>query len=97
MTIASAQSLPRLGGLPATLPKEGAVSLELVEGAPVFRASAKVQTRVEALLDKQKTMELSQEENRELNRYEEFDDYLSYLNRLVRNLLAVPVRQGTNN
>jgi hypothetical protein len=97
MSIASVQPLPRLGGLPTTFPKEGAVSLELVEGAPVFRASAKVQTRVEALLDKQKAMELSQEENRELDRYEEFDDYLSYLNRLVRNLLTAPVRRGMDN
>lgn len=97
MNIASVQPLPRLGGLPASFPKDGAVSLELVEGAPVFRASTRVQTRVETLLDKQKTMQLSQEENRELDRYEEFNDYLSYLNRLVRNLLAAPVRQGTNN
>lgn len=97
MSVASIQSLPRLGGLPATFPKEGAVSLELVEGAPVFRASAKVQSRIETLLDKQKTVQLSQEEDRELDRYEEFDDYLSYLNRLVRNLLAAPVRQGMSN
>lgn len=86
MGVVSVQSLPRLGSLPATLPKEGAVSLELVEGAPVFRASAKVQTRIETLLDKQHVTQLSQEENRELDRYEEFDDYLSFLNRLVRNV-----------
>ena len=97
MGAATAQSLPRLGGLPTTLPKEGAVSLELVEGAPVFRASAKVQTRVETLLDKQQTTRLSQEETRELDRYEEFDDYLSTLNRLVRNLLVAPVYQGAAN
>ncbi len=84
MGVATVQSLPRLGGLPTTLPKEGAVSLDLVEGAPVFRASARVQTRIETLLDKQKATQLSQEETRELDRYEEFDDYLSYLNRLVR-------------
>ncbi|MCX6028282.1 MAG: hypothetical protein NT169_03140 [Chloroflexi bacterium] len=97
MGVATEQSLPRLGGLPTTLPKEGAVSLELVEGAPVFRASAKVQTRIETLLDKQKATQLSQEETRELDRYEDFDDYLSYLNRLVRNLLVAPVYQGTVN
>jgi len=97
MSAVSVQSLPRLSSLPATFPKEGAVSLELVEGAPVFRASTTVQTRIETLLDKQRTMQLSQEEDRELDRYEEFDDYLSYLNRLARNLLVAPMRQGASN
>ncbi len=84
MCAMAVQSLPRIGGLPATMPKEGSVSLELVEGAPVFRASAKVQARIETLLDKQQIAQLNSAEERELDRYEEIDDYLSYLNRLVR-------------
>ncbi len=33
-------ALPKLAALPVTLPLEGAVRLELVEGVPVLRASA---------------------------------------------------------
>ncbi|MCG2769462.1 MAG: hypothetical protein L6435_13940, partial [Anaerolineae bacterium] len=36
---------------------------------------------------KQKASRLSAEEEQELDRYEEVDDYLSFLNRIVRNLL----------
>lgn len=77
---------PKLQSLPATLPIEGAVSIELQEGIPIFRASSTVQARIETLLDKQQTSGLSAEEEQELNNYEEIDDYLSFLNRTVRNL-----------
>ena len=33
---------------------------------------------------------LAPEETTELDRYEELDEYLSFLNRMVRNMLAAP-------
>ena len=78
--------LPRLHHLPASLPLDGAVRLELQNGLPVLRASAAIQRRIAALLRKQQETELSLAETDELERYEEIDDYLSFLNRIVRNL-----------
>jgi hypothetical protein len=80
------QSLPRLEKLPALLPLEGAVRIELEEGVPVFRASDVIQARIEDLVMKQGNGELSPGEEKELDRYEEIDDYLSFVNRVVRNL-----------
>ena len=80
-------SLPRLDRLPTSLPVEGAVRIELEEGTPVFRASSAVQARIETLLSKQGAIGLSQEEEQELDGYEDVDDYLSFLNRVVRNLV----------
>ena len=80
---------PELHTLPATLPLEGAVRIELQENIPIFRASAYVQERIETLLLKQQEASLTEEELEELNQYEEIDDYLSFLNRVVRNLLQV--------
>ncbi|MGB3266456.1 MAG: hypothetical protein WBA89_21150 [Microcoleus sp.] len=37
-------------------------------------------------MDKQQTLPLNHEEEQELNLYEEIDDYLSFVNRTVRNL-----------
>lgn len=79
-------SPPKLHYLPATLPMEGAVRIEIEEGVPIFRASDAVQARIERLLLKQRGARLSAEEARELDAYEEIDDYLSFLNRVVRNL-----------
>jgi len=76
---------PRLQRLPVTLPIDGAVLLELQEGVPIFRASSAVQKRIAALLRKQPASELSTEEAEELDQYEAIDDYLSFLNRVVRN------------
>jgi hypothetical protein len=83
--------LPNLRSLPQNLPLEGAVRMELVEGVPIFRATSLVQTRIEALIAKQKNCVLSPAEEEELDCYEEVDDYLSFVNRMVRNtLLAQP-------
>jgi hypothetical protein len=83
--------LPNLRSLPQNLPLEGAVRMELVEGIPIFRASSLVQTRIEALLAKQQDHPLSPEEEEELDCYEDVDDYLSFVNRMVRNAsLATP-------
>lgn len=77
---------PQLTHLPATLPIECAVRIELEDGIPVFRASSAVQNQIEALLAKQQTTPLSSEEEQELDCYEEIDDYLSFVNRTLRNL-----------
>ena len=78
--------LPQLENLRDTLPLEGAVRIELVEGIPMFRASTTVKNRIQELLDKQQTLPLNPDEEQELNLYEEIDDYLSFVNRTVRNL-----------
>ena len=78
---------PRLDQLPTTLPDDGAISMALEDGAPIFRASASVQTRIQQLMAKQRLRPLTAVEEEELDRYEEIDDYLSHLNRLMRNLV----------
>jgi len=87
--------LPNLHNLPASLPIEGAVRIELEEGVPIFRASQAVQTRVESLLSKQQSSQLTSQEEQELDRYEEIDDYLSFLNRTVRNLFQNQSQQSS--
>ncbi|GAP95405.1 hypothetical protein [Leptolyngbya sp. NIES-2104] len=78
--------LPALQNLPATFPIEGAVRIELTEGIPIFKASSSVQNRIETLLDKQQIENLTPEENQELDHYEAINDYLSFVNRTIRNL-----------
>ena len=56
----------KLNRLPETLQVEGAIRLELVEGIPIFRASDRVQNRLENLLSKQKESTLNSEEEKEL-------------------------------
>ena len=87
-------SLPKLDRLPASLPLEGAVRIELEEGIPIFRATVTVQTRIEELLVKQQQSSISEEEEQELDCYEEIDDYLSLVNRTVRNLFFTQNQQG---
>ena len=84
----------RLHNLPATLPREGAIRIEIEEGIPIFRASKRVQTRIEELLTKQVDIGLTGQEEEELERYEEVDDYLSFLNRIVRNLLQTQLKES---
>lgn len=79
-------TIPKLDHLPETWLRDGAVHLELEQGVVIFRASAAVQTRIAELLDKQKATALTAAEERELTDYEEIDDYLSHVNRLIRNL-----------
>lgn len=82
----SVQPFPTLDHLPNALPLEGAVRIELQEGTPIFQASTLVQARIEELLGRQLEGVLTPEEVVELDQYEEIDDYLSFLNRVVRNL-----------
>lgn len=81
------QPLPQLRSLPAMLPLEGAVRIELEEGVPVFRASGVIRDRIEDLIAKQQREGLSQREEEEFDRYEEIDDYLSFANRVMRNVI----------
>lgn len=85
---------PKLNSLPTTLPIEGAVRIDLEEGIPVFRASTTVQSRIEELLAKQQNTPLSAEEEKELDCYEEIDDYISFVNRTIRNLAVAPTQQA---
>lgn len=80
------ESVPKLRGLPVSLPRENAVEIELEAGVLVFRASQTAQNKIENLLRKQNETGLNQAEEKELQEYEEIDDYLSFLNRLTRNL-----------
>jgi hypothetical protein len=79
-------SVPKLQGLPVSLPREKVVEVDVEQGVMLFRVSKKAQERIEKLLSKQKKTELNESEETELDRYEEIDDYLSFLNRLTRNL-----------
>jgi hypothetical protein len=72
----------KLEHLPNCLPLDGAVRIELVEGVPIFRASVTVMERIATLLAKQKESSLTLEEENELDKYEELDDYLSLVNRV---------------
>jgi hypothetical protein len=78
--------IPKLQRLPETFLRDGSVQLELEQGVVIFRATAAMQDRIAELLEKQHAAVLSQVEARELNDYEELDDYLSHVNRLIRNL-----------
>ncbi len=78
--------LPKLQSLPKSFPLEGAVNIELVEGVPIFRASNTIVKRINTLLEKQEKFLLNSEEEQELDLYEEIDDYLSLVNRTVRNI-----------
>ena len=78
--------LPKLSKLPTTLPRDGSINLVLEGSVPTFRAAPAVVGRVTQLLERDRGGELSQAETEELERYEELDDYLSHLNRVVRNL-----------
>ena len=79
--------LPRLQSLSISFPLDGAVRIELEEGALVFKASHLIQNRIEALIRKQRDTYLNTEDETELNQYEEMDDFLSFVNRVVRNLM----------
>jgi hypothetical protein len=74
-----------LKSLLETLPMDGVVRIDLCEGVPVFRAPPQIQERIEELLEKQQAAALTADEAREISWYEQLDDFLSLVNRLVRN------------
>lgn len=86
MTTSLKDPILTLGDLPAALRREGAINLEVEQGIIILRASKAVQDRIESLLHKQQTAKLTRSEKKELQQYEQIDDYLSLLNRLSRNL-----------
>lgn len=77
----------RLPKLVQALPMDDVVRIEQCESIPVFRSTPRVQERIETLLEKQAEASLDVEEERELDKYEELDDFLSLVNRLVRNAM----------
>jgi len=79
-------SLPSLKSLPRSLPLSLAIRIELSEGIPILKASESIHIRVEELLQKEREVGLSEKEEIELDQYEEIDDYLSFVNRVVRNI-----------
>ncbi len=79
--------MPKLKALPKSLPLEHAICIELQEGVPIFKASSGIQSRIEELLLKQKKLKLTRKENHELSVYGELDDYLSFANRIIRNIV----------
>jgi len=81
-----------LKSLLEALPIDGAVRIELCEGVPVFRAPPHVQERIEALLEKQQAGAVTADEVGELSRHEELDEFLSLVNRLVRNTMQAAER-----
>jgi hypothetical protein len=80
--------LPHLPTLVKALPMDDAVRIEPCEGVPIFRATPRVQARIEDLLEKQTEEPLDEGEARELEAFEELDELLSLVNRLVRNAMA---------
>ena len=93
MNVITMPSIPQLQTLPHTLPLENTVCLELEEGIPIFRATTTVQNRIERLLYQRSETKLTKQENQELDLYEEVDDYLSFVNRTLRNLHLAQIKQ----
>ncbi len=87
--------VPRLNSLPANLPIDGAVRIEITtEGIPILRASGFMQNRIEDLLAKQKESNLSLEEKQELDRYSEIDDYFSFVNHTTINKVVSQLKDN---
>jgi len=80
--------------LAKALPLEDAVRIELREGIPMFRAQLRIQERIEELLEKQPASHLTENEKHELLQYEELDEFLSLVNRLVRNSMRAGGEAG---
>ena len=71
--------------LPKNLPLDGAIAITLQDGVMIFRASQNIQQRIENLLDKREETSLTEIEEQELDDFEAIDDYLSFVNRMIRN------------
>ena len=87
MSMTPVEPVPALRALPASLVRDGAVEIELEQGALIFRVSKAAQQRIERLLEKERESALSAREREELDQYEEVDDYLSFVNRVSRNIV----------
>jgi hypothetical protein len=71
--------------LPKNFPLDGAIAITLQNGVMIFRASRNIQQRIENLLDKRKETPLTEIEEQELDDFAAIDDYLSFVNRMIRN------------
>jgi uncharacterized protein YnzC (UPF0291/DUF896 family) len=71
--------------LPKNLPLDGAIAITLQDGVMIFRASQNIQQRIENLLDKREETRLTETEEQELDDFAAIDDYLSFVNRMIRN------------
>jgi hypothetical protein len=71
--------------LPKNLPLDGAIAITLQDGVMIFRASQNTQQRIENLLDKREETPLTETEEQELDDFAAIDDYLSFVNRMIRN------------
>lgn len=87
--------LPTLKKLPPHMAMDGAVRIELEEGVPIFRVTDRIQSRIEDLLSQQQEVSLNKAEEQELDSYEEIDDYLSFVNRTMRNLFVLEAQQAS--
>jgi hypothetical protein len=83
----------KLENLSPNILLEGSICIELVEGIPIFKASTVIQDRISELLTKQQDSFLNADEEQELDGYEEIDDYLSFVNRTVRNIALTDVQR----
>lgn len=91
-------TLPQFNVLFQALPLDNVVRLEVNEGVLIFRALPQIQKRIEELVEKQQSQPLSSAEKNELAQFEELDEFLSLVNRLVRNLMqgnGSPAAHGT--
>jgi uncharacterized protein YnzC (UPF0291/DUF896 family) len=86
--------LTKLSDFPLNMPLESSIGIEIQEGVPILRASTAVQNRINELLDKQQYGSLSKEEEQEFDCYEEIDDYLSLVNRTMRNMAFNETQQS---
>lgn len=86
MNLTASLPVPTLDALPKNLPMDGSIGIDFAEGIPVLRASTAVQRRIEDLLDLQRQANLNASQSQELSAFAEMDDYLSFLNRVIRNL-----------
>ena len=75
--------------LPKNLPLDGAIAIALQDGVMIFRASQNIQKRIENLLDKREETQLTEIEEQELDDFAAIDDYLSFVNRIIRNNFLV--------
>ncbi len=71
--------------LPKNLPLDGAIAITIQDGVMIFRASQNIQQRIENLLDKREETPLTEIEEQELDDFAAIDDYLSFVNQMIRN------------
>lgn len=79
------QQIPKLKNGVKKLINDQSVNLKIEQSVVIFRASKEMQTRIEDLLEKVNADSLTAAEEKELKTYQELDDYLSHVNRLIRN------------